>query len=48
MVVYNGNTHKAQAQAVNQALGDNLTVKANDGQYSTDADVVLVLGTDQS
>ncbi len=48
VVVYNGNTHKAQAQAVNQALGGNLTVKANDGQYSTDADVVLVLGTDQS
>mgnify|MGYP003376708190 FL=1 len=48
VVVYNGDSHKAQAQAVNQALGGNLTVKANDGQYSTDADVVLILGTDQS
>ena len=48
LIIYNGDAHKAQAQAVNEALGGSITVQKNDGSYSTDYDIVLILGTDQA
>lgn len=48
IIIYNGEDHKSQAEAVNEALGGSFTVEANDGTYSTDYDVVLILGSDMS
>ena len=46
LIIYNGEDHLAQAQAVNEALGGEMRVMANDGSYYTDADVLVILGTD--
>lgn len=47
-IVYNGEDALAQAKAVSEALGGNIPVEANNGDYDTKADVVLILGEDKS
>lgn len=48
LIVYNGEDHRDQAEAVNETLGGSFSVEANDGTYSTDYDVVLILGSDMA
>ena len=49
VIVYNGgSTAAARAIGVRDALGLDVEVTRNDGTYSTDADVVVVLGGDYS
>lgn len=46
LIVYNGEDHLAQAVAVNEALGGEMQVIPNDGSYSYDWDVIVILGQD--
>lgn len=48
VIVYNGSEHEAQAKAVAQALGGEISVKANDGTYDTTTNVVVILGSDMN
>jgi len=47
VIVYNEGS-EAKAQGVAQTLGKDVTIQANDGSYSYETDVVLVLGEDFS
>ena len=46
IIVYNGEDHLAQAAAVNEALGGEMQVVENDGSYTYDYDIIVILGTD--
>lgn len=46
VIVYNGD-NRSKADAVAEALGGNISVIANDGNYEPSVDVVVVLGADQ-
>lgn len=47
-LVYNGDDAEAKARAVAEVIGGNPEIIANDGNYPLDANVVLILGLDQS
>ena len=46
VVVYNGSSALAKANGVIETLGLDVEPVANDGSYSTDADVIVILGSD--
>ena len=47
-VVYNGDDAQGKANAVAEVVGGNPKIIENDGTYPTDANVVLVLGSDKA
>jgi len=46
LIVYNGEDHLPQAAAVNESLGGEMQVIENDGSYTYDYDIVVILGQD--
>lgn len=46
LIVYNGEDHLPQAAAVNESLGGEMQVIPNDGSYTYDYDIVVILGQD--
>lgn len=46
VIFYNGDATLGKAKGIVETLGGDIDVEPNDGNYSTDVDLVLLLGTD--